>query len=356
MRIVVAGTRGFPDVQGGIETHCRHLYPRMAAAGDDVTVICRRPYMTYTGPRFEAVNLLPIWSPRGKRTETIVHTFLAVIKARSLNPEILHIHACGPALLTPLARLLGMRVAVTLHGADYERAKWGRMARAMLRLGEWCAVRFANSLITLSEPLADDLRRRYGREEIAVIPNGVCRPEPVDPSAVMNRYGIMPGKYVIAVGRLVEEKGFHFLIDAWRRLNLRDYKLVIAGGADHEDAYSRRLTAEAREAGVVMTGRVDHATLAALYSGAALFCMPSTHEGLPIALLEAMSHGLDVAVSNIGPCMLPELEADDHFESGNVEALATLIGQKLDGSKKRSYDMGRYDWDNVTALTRRAYR
>ena len=46
MKIVVVGTRGIPDIQGGVETHCEELYPRLAAMGHDVTFVLRSCYVT----------------------------------------------------------------------------------------------------------------------------------------------------------------------------------------------------------------------------------------------------------------------------------------------------------------------
>lgn len=123
MKVAVVGTRGFPNVQGGIETHCRELYPRLTAMGADVTVIRRKPYINDSNriAEFEGVRFKDIYAPRNKYLETIVHTFFAIIYVRSLKPDILHIHAMGPSLLVPLGRLLGMKIVMTHHGADYNR-------------------------------------------------------------------------------------------------------------------------------------------------------------------------------------------------------------------------------------------
>jgi len=101
-----------------------------------------------------------------------LHTLLGVVKARAMKPDIVHIHAIGPSLLVPVARLLGMKVVSTNHGPDYERAKWGGLTKAILRVGESMGSRFSNSLIAISEPIAEHLRRTFGRDP-AVIPNGV---------------------------------------------------------------------------------------------------------------------------------------------------------------------------------------
>ena len=168
MKIAVAGTRGFPGIQGGVETHCEELYPRLAAMGADVTVMCRRPYLAPDAPDvWRGVRLLPLWSPRRQSTETIVHTFLAVIRARMTGTRIMHLHACGPALMAPLARLLGMKVVTTLHGHDYRRAKWGRMARMALRLGERTALACSNAVISISPAITEALRARCGSHRSA---------------------------------------------------------------------------------------------------------------------------------------------------------------------------------------------
>ncbi|WP_290380236.1 glycosyltransferase, partial [uncultured Muribaculum sp.] len=135
MKIVVIGTRGIPEIQGGVETHCQELYPRIAAMGHDVTVIRRKPYVNSENRMrtYKGVWLADMYAPRKKSLEAIVHTALAVIKARTMNPDILHLHAVGPALMVPLARLLGMKVVMTNHGPDYERQKWGRAAKAVIK-------------------------------------------------------------------------------------------------------------------------------------------------------------------------------------------------------------------------------
>ena len=136
MKIVVTGTRGIPGIQGGVETHCQELYPRIAAMGHDVTVIRRTPYVSDCNKEYSGVRLVDVYAPRKKSFEAIVHTFLAIIKARRMNADILHIHAIGPAIMVPFARMLGLKVVMTNHGPDYDRQKWGRMAKAILKTGE----------------------------------------------------------------------------------------------------------------------------------------------------------------------------------------------------------------------------
>lgn len=364
MKIVVAGTRGIPGIQGGVETHCQELYPRLAALGHDVTVIRRKPYLTPSSPRGEwrGVKLADLYTPRRKSLEAAVHTFLAVLKARRLNPDVLHIHAIGPSLMTPLARLLGLKVVTTNHGPDYDRAKWGRLARTMLRTGERLGARFSHRVIVISQVIADILATRYGRRDTDLIYNGVNPAERVATTAYIESLGLAPGApYIVALGRLVKEKGFHDLIEAFGRSGLaaRGWSLVICGDSDHPDAYSRQLRSQgAATPGVVFTGFIKGAPLHEVMTHASLFCMPSYHEGLPIALLEAMSYGLDCLVSDIPACRLPQLDAaTDLFAVGDTAALASALDAKARaGATPRAYDLTPYDWDRIALLTLDVYR
>ena len=309
MKIVVIGTRGIPDILGGVETHCQELYPRIAAMGHDVTVIRRSSYITDDKrmSEYRGVRLVDVYAPRRKSVEAIVHTFLAVFKARSLRPDVLHIHAIGPALLTPLARLLGMKVVMTNHGPDYDRQKWGRLAKTVLKAGQSMGTRFANRVIVISTTIAGILADKYGRNDTELIYNGVTRPVKSARTDYIASLGLAPRRYVVAIGRFVREKGFHDLIEAFGKSGLAStHRLVIAGDADHEDDYSRALKAQAKAAGVVLTGFIKGEPLTQLMAGAELFVLPSYHEGLPISLLEAMSYGLDVVVSDIPANRLPQ--------------------------------------------------
>lgn len=367
MRIVVTGTRGIPDIPGGVETHCQQLYPRLARLGCDVTVVRRTCYVTadnhpcddasLTCDNYRGVKLVDVYAPRLKSVEAFVHTFLAVVKARRLHADVVHIHTVGPSLMTPLARLLGLKVVCTNHGPDYERAKWGRMARAAIKLGEWCQVKWAHRIIAISPGIVENLRRRYGRTQgVVLIPNGVDHPQPCDAHDFLDRHGIVEGQYVLAVARFVPEKRLHLLVEAFRRLNMAGLQLVIAGDADHDDDYSLQLKARAREAGAILTGYATGDDLRQLWAGARLFVLPSSHEGLPISLLEAMSWHRNVLVSDIAANRLPELEEGDFFATDHLDALTAALRRKLTSeSRVRTYDLTAYDWNRIAYETQAVY-
>ena len=350
----MTGTRGIPSVMGGVETHCEGLCPRLAALGTDITVVRRSAYVSDGLTEWEGVRLKDIKSPKVKALEAIVHTYRAVNYAARVHADIIHIHAIGPALMTPYAKLRGLRVVVTHHGPEYERDKWGGAARAMLRLGERLAVRYADDLIVISEVIRKLVRDKYGRtKRIYTIPNGVPACVRCDDEAYFRELGIEPGKYILGMCRFVPEKRLQDLVEAVR--GLEGYRLVLAGDADFEDAYSRKLKSDARAAGAVLPGFVTGDRRRALLTHAACFVLPSSHEGLPIALLEAMSYGLKVVVSDIPANLETGLSPDSYFRCRDVEDLRRKLEARLSDKEEPDYDMSPYRWDSIAERVYRIY-
>ena len=236
MKLVVTGTRGIPDIMGGVETHCEELFPRIAAKGVDTTLIRRKDYVRDSLTEWKGVKLVDISAPKRKSYEAVVHTFRAVNKAKKLGADVVHIHAIGPALLVPYAKMLGMKVVFTHHGPDYDRDKWGFAAKSVLKLGERLGCRFADDVIVISEVIQDLIARKYHRRErVHLIYNGVPKPEICDYPEYFEELGIEKGKYILGMCRFVPEKNLHHLIEAFKKLEAGDCKLVLAGDSDFED-------------------------------------------------------------------------------------------------------------------------
>lgn len=351
MKVIVLGTRGIPNIQGGVETHCEELYPRLVALGIDVILVTRKSYVTdLTITEYKGVKLKHIFTPKKKSIEAIVHTFLGVLYARTQNPDILHIHAIGPSLMVPFARLLGLKVVVTNHGPDYDRQKWGKLAKNILMLGEKLGTKYANKTIVISDVIKNILKDKYGRTDTQLIYNGVNLPKKSKDTDYLDELGIKKDNYIIGVGRFVEEKGFHDLIEAYKALDT-DIKLVLVGDADHESEYSVKLKTMARENAVILTGFIKGEQLNQIFSHTKLFVMPSYHEGLPIALLEAMSYNLDVLVSDIPANLEVNLDVDDYFNVGNTKDLKIKLDAKLKNSIDRNFSeliLQKYNWDSIS--------
>lgn len=351
MKIVVTGTRGIPNIMGGVETHCEELFPRIAAQGHDVTVIRRRSYVHDTLTEWKGVKLLDVETPKKKSFEAIIHTFRAINLAKRLGADILHIHAIGPALLVPYAKILGMKVVFTHHGPDYDRDKWGFAAKTILKLGEWMGCKFADHVIVISNVIKNLIAERCGRtKDVHLIYNGVPEPEICDYPEYFEELGIEKGKYILGMCRFVPEKHLHDLVEAFssiRRLP-SDIKLVLAGDTDFEDDYSRGLKQKARENNIILTGFIRGKKLHSLLTNALCYSLPSSHEGLPIALLEAMSYRLPVITSAIPANLEVGLDTSCYHEVGDVAALASkleaIVSQPL---QRIDYDMSKYNWDVI---------
>ena len=361
MKIVVTGTRGIPNIMGGVETHCEELFPRIAKRGFDVTVIRRTDYVKDDLKEWKGVKLVNIDSPKKKSFEAIIHTFRAINEAKRLKADILHIHAIGPALLVPYAKMLGMKVVFTHHGPDYDRDKWGFAAKTMLKLGERMGCMFADEVIVISDVIRNLIKWKYNRtSHVHLIYNGVSQPEICDYPEYFNELGIEKGKYILGMCRFVPEKNLHHLVEAFTKVKSRneveDIKLVLAGDTDFEDDYSRNLKEMARKNGVVLTGFIKGKKLHSLLTNCLCYCLPSSHEGLPIALLEAMSYGVKVIVSDIPANKDVGLPESDYFPVGNVDALTeklkTVVNQPL---QHIDYDMKKYDWEKIADQVRDVY-
>ena len=364
MKIAVLGTRGFPGVQGGVEKHCENLYPRLSKKGCEIVVLARKTYIGSNVIDYKGVRVVPLSCPKHKFLEAFLHTFYGVFVAKKIGFDILHIHAIGPSLFVPFARILGLKVVMTNHGPDYKRKKWGRFAKLVLRLGEFLGLTFANKVIAISKNIADEIKMKYHRE-VAVIPNGVIIAKILKSDNALRKYTLDIEKYILSVGRFVPEKGFHDLLDAFNEIRLDGWKLVIVGRADHEDRYSLNLKEKAsKNRNIVLTGFLTGEPLQELYSHAGLFVLPSYYEGLPIVLLEAMSYGLLCLASDIPANReVVGLSEERFFKAGDVQALAGKIGEFIDRplteeERKRQMDMVAewYNWERIAERTLEVYR
>ena len=361
----MVGLRGVPATWGGIERHVEELGARLVERGHDVTVYCRRGYNPDAPPHFRGMTLRELPAVPTKHLEAISHTALAVADAMRKRFDVIHFHAIGPGVLSPLPRYLShARAVVTVHGRDDQRLKWGALARRALLAGAWVSTRVPDATISVSRSLADDYRAA-GRTVI-YIPNGVEPPSCRPPDIITTR-GLRAGGYLLFVGRLVPEKRPDLLVRAFRRVP-GDTRLVIVGGSSFTDEYCAGLE---RLAGaddrVLLTGYVYGDELAELYTNAAAFVLPSQLEGLPSTLLEALSYGTPVVASDIAAHREVLAEGGPGgrlFPSGDEDALAralvgTLAGlpaERAGASKLRERVLSEYSWDDVADATDRLYR
>ena len=349
MKICVFGTRGFPGIQGGVERHCEHLYPRFPA-DCELTVFRRRPYVRADAATYPRIRFVDLPSTRRKGLEAALHSFLAALACLFMRPDLVHVHNIGPGFFAPLLRLFRLPVVLTYHSPNYEHAKWGPAARRLLRLGERFAFRSAGAIVFVNR-FQMEKQPAAVRAKSVYLPNGVEPAGPAPGSDELVRFGLEPGRYLLAVGRLTPEKGFDVLIDAFRTAAPAGCKLAIVGGVDNEDAYSAALRARAAGLPVVFTGHQTGAPLRQLFAHARLFALPSRNEGFPLVLLEAMAAGADVLVRDLPATRLVELRPEDYFET-DAELAGRLREKWAEPKPERHYDLAPFDWNRIAAETR----
>jgi glycosyltransferase involved in cell wall biosynthesis len=364
MKISVLGIRGFPNVQGGAEKHAEELYRRLAQAGCEVTVYTRKPYINHRLGEWEGVRFTHLWAPRKSSLEALLHTFLGTLYCIIRRPDIVHLHNMGPGLFTPLLKLAGLHVVMTYHSINYVHKKWGLFARTMLRLGEYFSLRFSDRVIVVSSATEHMLEDKYHRNDLKMIPNGVNMPARIPAGDMLERYNLTAGNYIFLAARFSTEKGVRDLLEAYARIENPDFKLVLAGDADQESDYSRELKQRAKKIpGVVLTGFVSGQPLAELFSNAKLFVLPSYSEGMPIALLEAMSYGLSLLASDIPQNRELGLPDERYFPVGDVAILSKKMMEffaKGISEKEKREQLAmieqRYNWDHITRQTLEVYQ
>jgi glycosyltransferase involved in cell wall biosynthesis len=372
VKIAMIGQKGIAPHAGGVERHVEEIGARLAARGHAVDVFCRARYTDVRGThRGMRVVMRP--AIHTKHLDALSHAVASTFSVLGRGYDVVHYHALGPTTLAPVARLTRAAVVSTCHGLDWKREKWGPAARTMLRAAEWPTARFPHRLITVSRALADHFRARYGVAAVP-IPNGFDPPARLaPPDAIRERWGLTGedegGAYVLFLARLVPEKGAHLLIEAFRRVPT-SLRLVIAGGASHSETYADRLRdLAAGDARVLFTGSVAGAEWSELLSNARLFVLPSTLEGMPLSLLEAMGHARGCLVSDL-PENLEVAEPDAGgarfartFRSGDEADLARALGDALAdpegtaalGLAARAMVGERFTWDAVAARVEAVY-
>ena len=363
MKIAMIGQKGIPSRAGGVEIHVEELAAGLVEAGAEVDVYCRRYYCKNRVKEHRGIHLIYVPTISTKHLDAIIYTLLATIIALGKGYDVFHYHACGPSSLCWIPKLFGKKVVCTSHGLDWKRAKWGTFGQDYLKFGEKIIGKYADEIIVLNDPMKEYFLETYGRDT-NVIPNGVEEPAILTAELIKERWGLEKESYILFLGRLVPEKGIHYLIEAYQKLKT-DKKLVIAGGSSHSDDYVERLAAMSLDNdNIIMTGFVSGKLLEELYSNAFLYVLPSDVEGLPISLLEAMSYKRCCLTSDIQENTTTSKDKAFAFKKGNVQDLYDKL-KEIDslpleevrriGEEAGQYVLDTYRWKTVVDKTETVY-
>lgn len=361
MRVAMIGLKGLPGTFGGVERHVEELGAALVERGHEITAYVRRHYTPKAG-EVRGIHTLLRPTIHTKHLDATVHTILSALHAGKQNYDLVHFHAIGPASFSWLTKMRGVPVIATIHSLDYLRDKWGLFAKWYLRRAERATLKHADRVICVSESIA----RRHVNSPTPVvhIPNGVTIPTIRPARIIKETWGLQGGDYVLFAGRLSPEKGVHHLVRAYHQVGGKR-RLVIAGGTSHTDDYVRLLKHDA-DARTLFVDYQEGDTLAELFSNAAAFVLPSDHEGMPVALLEAWSYGLPCLVSNIEACReIADKEGEFcvYFNRGKADHLAVKLERLLAdpwaiimGETARRHVIDNYGWKMIARQVEQQYR
>lgn len=374
MKIAIIGHKRIPSREGGIEIVVDELATRMTAKGNQVIAYSRKGHNvagaefdgnagTMDRPFFyQGVHVIPVTTIDAKGVAALSSSFFATLKAIATKPDVIHYHAEGPCVMLRLAHWAGIRTIATIHGLDWQRAKWGRFASAYLKFGEHTAAKCADEVIVLSRNMQEYFKNMYGRNT-RFIPNGIERRQPVAAQEIINEYCLNKDDYILFLGRIVPEKGLHYLIEAFRNLDT-DKKLVIAGGvSDSAEYYEQIKQMVSCDPRIILTGFVQGRMLQELYSNAYIYVLPSDLEGMPMSLLEAMSYGNCCLTSDIAECTEMVGDKAASFAHGSADALYEALNELIQHPQKvqqykdhaAEFITSKYSWDSVANQTLALY-
>lgn len=370
MRIAMLGHKRIPSREGGIEIVVEQLSTRMVDRGHSVTCYNRsghhisgREYDTDNLKEYKGIKLKSVFTIDRKGLAAMTSSFCGAICCAFSKYDVIHFHAEGPCAMLWIPKLFGKKCVATIHGIDWQRAKWGGFASRYIKFGEKVAAKYADEIIVLSEGVKQYFLDTYGRKTV-FIPNGVDKPDSRAVQLIREKYGLEKDEYLLFLARLVPEKGVRYLIEAFRDVRT-DKKLVIAGGSSDTDGFMQELKQLAGKDGrIIFTGFVQGQMLEELYSNAYLYCLPSDLEGMPLSLLEAMSYGNCCVVSDIAECAEVVEDKAVVFKKGSVADLREKLQLLCDNpaavqrykAEAAGFICRKYSWDDTAESTLKLYR
>lgn len=370
LNIAMLGHKRIPSREGGIEIVVEELSTRMVKLGHSVTCFNRSGHHV-SGKEFDGGSLKEYKGVRLKSVITInrkglaamTSSFFGAIRAAFGRYDVVHFHAEGPCAMLWLPKIFGKRCVATIHGIDWQRAKWGGFASNYIKFGEKVAAKYADEIIVLSEGVQKYFMDTYGRKTV-FIPNGVNRPIIRRPQLIKEKYGLDKDEYILFLGRLVPEKGITYLIEAFKGVTT-DKKLVIAGGSSDTDTFMQELKQLAEgDNRIIFTGFVQGQMLEELYSNAYVYTLPSDLEGMPLSLLEAMSYGNCCLTSDIAECAEVVEDKAILFKKSDIDDLKEKLQYACDNpdavkklkDEAADFICSKYNWDDVVEQTLKLYQ
>ena len=288
--VAVIGTRGYPSYYGGFETAVRRIAPALVDAGWDVTVYGRDGSTRDDDPaRDRRVTSRLTKGVESKSLSTLSYGLTAVLDALVRRPDAALVMNVANGFWLPLLRLRGIPVLVNVDGIEWERAKWGRAAKTVFRLGAKASARFANGLICDAREIVRRWQADFGVDGLFIPYGGdPVRDLPVEP-------GQRHRGYALVVARFVPENTVVEFVEAARTIAER-HDVVIVGSTGYGGELDELVRGLADEDDrVTWLGHVsDDDRLHALWQHAGAYFHGHSVGGTNPALVQAMFAGAPV--------------------------------------------------------------
>lgn len=252
---------------------------------------------------------------------------------RTTRPRLIHLHGYKATILAGVYGIVRrLPTVVTFHTHAMHDI---HVSSTVVRI-EGHILRRVHAIAAVSEPVREELefRRGVSRQRLRVIPNGI--PEPTG-EASRDARDQTDGPTLLCVGRLIRKKNVQLLIEAVAQLrgSFPRFRLLVAGEGPMRESLERQVATLGLEGAVKFLGFVDD--VASLLRQCDCFVLPSATEGMPISVLEAMSHGVPIVATRVGsiPAIAREEKEAVLVAPGDVAALATALERVLRNSELR---------------------
>ncbi|ASK89097.1 glycosyltransferase family 4 protein [Sphingorhabdus sp. SMR4y] len=347
--ILVVGARGIPDVEGGAEKNAERLFPLLASRGWKICIAGTKPHIR--SDNYQGVSLWRAPSPAIPALDRLLYSIATLCRAIRTRPDIVHFTGLKAAVLLWAYKLIGCKIVVC-YGANCHAnpsavlAKW---TMGWLRY----QLRWADVIIAVTPALATKLHGAGKRKNVQVIGNALDRPEhyPEGLPAPVS------GDYILFVGQISRKKNIHSLIAAFRIFakNHPQMQLVIVG--DWGKKSDRKQIEDLRDDRILLLGSLPRSELAPLYRGARFFVNPSIREGHSNTLLEAISLGCPLLLSDLPENRDLRLNAKHYFSPGNTRSLVSALHRAHANPGGFRVNADRFpQWEEIADRTIGVYR
>lgn len=259
--------------------------------GHDVVMYCRRGSFPedMRVPAYKGVRLVYVPSPGGKNFSGLISTFFAVLHALTRGDyQIFFFVNVGMGHHAALCRVFGKKVVMNVNGLDWTRAKWGPVARWYFLSAARSAVRFCTELVTDAFAMQEFYRERFSKET-TMIAYGAYVESSVNPD-VVRQFSVEPDQFYLIASRLIPENHADLITEAFLKSGSKR-KLVIAGGANYDSPFHRKLRSMVGD-NVILTGHIDdQEVIRELHCNCFAYLHGHSVGGTNPSLLKAMGYG-----------------------------------------------------------------